>query len=108
MDWVNTYIITFIYAQNDTLAIKKVFGYTSVLLCSLLKIKAPDRSGAFYVSYRNTSLAAAQEFLESCVQVLVAGPLPVAPGMQCKGVVVIEEGYSRDEQRDGKQGGYGV
>ena len=51
-------------------------------------------------------LATAEQLLETGVQVLVAGPLPVAPGVQGEGVVVVEEGYGRDEQQDSQQGGH--
>ena len=39
---------------------------------------------------------------------LIQCPLPIRQGVEHEGVVVVEEGYSRDEQHDGKQGWYGV
>lgn len=52
------------------------------------------------------SLAPTEQLLEAGMQVLGPCPLPVAPGVEGEGVVVVEEGYGRQQQEDGKQGGH--
>ena len=47
-----------------------------------------------------------EQFVQVSMQVLGSCPLPVAPGVEDEGVVVVEEGNGRQQQEDGQQGGH--
>ena len=49
-----------------------------------------------------------EQTTELRMQLPVQRPLPIRQGMQQKGVVVIKESRSRNEQHDAKYSGYGM